>query len=284
MGSHYRKSKKIGKNLRINFSKSGVGFSIGNKWFRKTFTADGKIRNTYNLPGTGISHTQYESAHTSDVTEEALKTTNRLQNIIIIIILLLFVIIFAGSFISKQQVNIPSPPQHDSLPLRESYSLLEHFEPVLKFYDESTVFVNNNNVALVQVDYDNSYLTNGQILLVSDNPEVASFTIRASDKNHILFAIYGNNTGVANIHAVSIDGKYTSQPIQVIVDYSSNKTESLYYENIYLDSDSDSGVYVLNTATNKIHRPGCSYAPSSSSDNYDLVFNTSGYSFCQHCK
>ena len=48
----------------------------------------------------------YNLIDTEQVELETLKTTNRLQNIIITIILLLFGIIFAGSFISKQQVNI----------------------------------------------------------------------------------------------------------------------------------------------------------------------------------
>lgn len=55
MGLRFRKSKKLGP-FRINFSKSGIGYSVGGKGFRYTKTADGKRRKTYSIPGTGISY------------------------------------------------------------------------------------------------------------------------------------------------------------------------------------------------------------------------------------
>lgn len=54
MGFKFRKSKNFGP-IRINFSKSGIGYSIGNKFFRSTKTANGKRINTLTIPGTGIS-------------------------------------------------------------------------------------------------------------------------------------------------------------------------------------------------------------------------------------
>lgn len=57
MGFRFRKSKNFGP-FRINFSKSGVGYSIGGKWFRVTKKARGGYRTTASLPGTGISYTK----------------------------------------------------------------------------------------------------------------------------------------------------------------------------------------------------------------------------------
>lgn len=57
MGTRFRKSLNLGP-LRINFSQSGVGFSVGNKFGRITQKADGNIRTTTTLPGTGISHVE----------------------------------------------------------------------------------------------------------------------------------------------------------------------------------------------------------------------------------
>ena len=54
MGWRYRKSLNLGP-LRINFSKSGVGYSGGGKGCRVTKTAKGTVRRTVTLPG-GISH------------------------------------------------------------------------------------------------------------------------------------------------------------------------------------------------------------------------------------
>jgi hypothetical protein len=55
MGIRFRKSINIGP-LRINLSKSGVGFSIGNSLFRFTKTAKGNTRKTFTIPETGISY------------------------------------------------------------------------------------------------------------------------------------------------------------------------------------------------------------------------------------
>ena len=54
MGLIFKKSIKVGP-LKINFSKSGVGYSIGNKKVRHTRTATGKTYNTINL-GNGLSY------------------------------------------------------------------------------------------------------------------------------------------------------------------------------------------------------------------------------------
>ena len=56
MGIRFRKSINLGGGLRINISKSGVGYSWGGKGFRITKTAKGKTRRTYSVPGTGISY------------------------------------------------------------------------------------------------------------------------------------------------------------------------------------------------------------------------------------
>ncbi|AUN23736.1 hypothetical protein RSJ21_00075 (plasmid) [Clostridium botulinum] len=55
MGFRFRKSVKIGP-FRINFSKSGVGYSVGSKGYRVTKRADGRIQETYSVPGSGISY------------------------------------------------------------------------------------------------------------------------------------------------------------------------------------------------------------------------------------
>ena len=55
MGFRFRKSKSFGP-FRVNVSKSGVGWSFGNKWFRYTKKAGGGTRTTSTIPGTGISY------------------------------------------------------------------------------------------------------------------------------------------------------------------------------------------------------------------------------------
>ena len=55
MGFRFRKSVKMGP-FRINFSKSGVGWSVGGKGYRYTKTANGRTRTTISAPGTGMSY------------------------------------------------------------------------------------------------------------------------------------------------------------------------------------------------------------------------------------
>ncbi|MBC6463023.1 DUF4236 domain-containing protein [Actinomadura sp. HBU206391] len=54
MGFGFRKSLKFGP-FRINFSKTGVGHSVGGKGARYTKTADGRRQMTLRVPGTGLS-------------------------------------------------------------------------------------------------------------------------------------------------------------------------------------------------------------------------------------
>lgn len=55
MGFRFRKSINVGP-LRVNLSKSGVGYSIGKKGVRLTKTASGRRQATVSVPGTGISY------------------------------------------------------------------------------------------------------------------------------------------------------------------------------------------------------------------------------------
>lgn len=55
MGFRFRKSANFGP-LRVNFSKSGVGYSVGGKGFRVTKKATGGYRTTASVPGTGLSY------------------------------------------------------------------------------------------------------------------------------------------------------------------------------------------------------------------------------------
>lgn len=61
MGFRFRKSVKLFPGVRLNISKTGLGFSAGVPGARYTRRADGKNQTTYSIPGTGISHVTVES-------------------------------------------------------------------------------------------------------------------------------------------------------------------------------------------------------------------------------
>lgn len=60
----FRRSKKIGP-FRLTVSKSGLGISAGGGPLRISRGADGRIRRTIRLPGTGISDTKVICGHKS---------------------------------------------------------------------------------------------------------------------------------------------------------------------------------------------------------------------------
>lgn len=57
MGLRFRKSINFGP-VRVNLSKSGIGYSVGKKGMRVTRTASGRTQATVSVPGTGISYVQ----------------------------------------------------------------------------------------------------------------------------------------------------------------------------------------------------------------------------------
>ena len=55
MGLRFRKSINLGKGVKVNLSKNGIGYSVGTKGVRVSKTSKGTTRKTLTLPGTGLS-------------------------------------------------------------------------------------------------------------------------------------------------------------------------------------------------------------------------------------
>jgi hypothetical protein len=64
MGIRFHKSINMGP-LRINLSKSGIGYSVGTKGFRVTKKANGGTRTTIGIPGSGISYINDTTANST---------------------------------------------------------------------------------------------------------------------------------------------------------------------------------------------------------------------------
>lgn len=65
MGLSVRRSVRIGKNTRLNLSKSGIGISTGAKGVRISAGPRG-IRKSVGIPGTGVYYTKQSSWKASD--------------------------------------------------------------------------------------------------------------------------------------------------------------------------------------------------------------------------
>lgn len=119
MGIRYRKSFKLGP-LRINLSKSGVGYSVGNKFYRVTKKANGGMRTTATLPGTGISNVK---DYSKDQVEEAaqMARTRKKKKIPAIVsgaaalLVLISVVTGGGDDSSKDKDSTPSTRQEQTV-------------------------------------------------------------------------------------------------------------------------------------------------------------------------
>lgn len=74
MGLNFRKSVSLGKGLRLNLSKSGVGASWGIPGFRVSKTATGQTRTTVGIPGTGLSYTNTVGSKSKKTAKSKTKT------------------------------------------------------------------------------------------------------------------------------------------------------------------------------------------------------------------
>lgn len=61
MALRFRKSFKIGKGLRLNVSKRGVGMSVGKNGLRKSIHSTGSSTSSIGIPGTGLSYRKQSS-------------------------------------------------------------------------------------------------------------------------------------------------------------------------------------------------------------------------------
>lgn len=119
MGMRYRKSFKLGP-LRINLSKSGVGYSVGNKFYRVTKKANGGMRTTATLPGTGISDVK---DYSKDQVEEAaqMARTRKKKKVPAIVsgaaalLVLIGVVTGGGDDSSKDKDSTPSTRQEQTV-------------------------------------------------------------------------------------------------------------------------------------------------------------------------
>lgn len=57
MGLKFRKSIKIGKNVKVNLNSGSASVTIGGKGVHHTISTNGTSRTTVGIPGTGISYT-----------------------------------------------------------------------------------------------------------------------------------------------------------------------------------------------------------------------------------
>ena len=116
MGFRFRKSANIGP-LRVNFSKSGVGYSVGGKGFRVTKRADGKTQTTASVPGTGIAYTQVSGSGSAKSSGSSGKKKGPVASAVLIVLL---IVGMAGCMASGGDSDEPKTPEEPAAAVTES--------------------------------------------------------------------------------------------------------------------------------------------------------------------
>lgn len=263
MGFRFRKSINLGKNFRINISKKGIGYSYGIKGIRHSVSPDGKEKTTYSIPGTGIS---YSDTSQSVKSPKMPQGSSRMHTTILLLALLIAcgIPVLMQIISTYSQPTIPPPPNTT----KETNHL-----PEIVFSDSGTIFLSISETAHINLELRDAAVSPSDIVLINDNPASVSHEYSANNGNNILYTITAVSPGISNLHAQSIDGKITSDIVQIIVD--PPETAGI------------SGVrrYVLNTSSKIAHDPNCSYAPAPQSDHYSISdYLPSDYSACRHCQ
>ena len=90
MSFRLRKTFNLGNGIRFNLSKSGLGWSWGNHFFRRTYTSKNKTLTTLTIPNTGLSYISEKKAKNIRKQSIILKVLKLLFKFIFFIFILLF--------------------------------------------------------------------------------------------------------------------------------------------------------------------------------------------------
>lgn len=140
MGFRFRKSTKIGP-VRLNFSKKGVGWSVGGPGYRYTKKAGGGTRTTLSAPGTGISYVAECSGKVQNSSHAAksreFKNVGFGKKIILIMcILVITICIVAGLFGDKySKTELEQYTDLDIINMEHHPRVFASSKSVENFYD-----------------------------------------------------------------------------------------------------------------------------------------------------
>ena len=277
MGMRFRKSIKLGKHVRINLSKSGIGYSAGTKGYRVTKMANGRTRTTTSIPGSGISYVRESKTrsvsstpHTYDpgvVSVPANTSAPRLSTPAALAITAAIVILIFAIF---SWLDSPSARDTDSPPVTSVTRL--SFSPL------DPLTISQGDYIVISVTHDQP-IPMYSLSVVSDAPEIATAELVSVSDYHTKFAIIGEGVGTCYIRAEY--GNLFSAPLSVTV------TEPVTYTDPTAGDDiPPSPVYyfIVNKNTKVIHRASCSRAPAGGEYTTDYSYYAgNGYTHCSYC-
>lgn len=189
MGMRFRKSIRLGKNVRLNLSKSGIGYSVGTKGYRVTKMANGRTRTTSSIPGTGISFVNETGCSaksfnsSSPCVNEPSPSLSTPVVLFIVAIIILFIVFF------------PNTPSYSESHASEIYSVSN-----LSFSNSGPLTVSTGESIAVTVSFDGT-IDISEISIISDNPDLVHFSLVSSGNFCADYMVYGDAAGSCCIWA-----------------------------------------------------------------------------------
>lgn len=278
MGMRFRKSIRLGKHVRLNLSKSGIGYSVGTKGYRVTKMANGRTRTTASIPGTGISHVSETSSrstsatpHTYDPSPAAAAPVRGAPSSVaarfIVAMLVLAASVVISLLIIFLFVFFSTPaPSTGPFPSRLSFAPL----------DPITVAAGESVTIKVTVD---APIETRDIVLTADESDIVHFSFVSAHKYHAEFKVHGDAPGSCCIVAQYDDIVSPLLAVTVTAPYSAESTQEsdeLPHSPVFY--------FIVNPNTKIIHRASCSRAPASGTHTTEYAdYINNGYKHCSYC-
>ena len=77
MGLRFRKSVTLCKGVKLNFGKTGMSVTLGQKGYHKTIHQNGNVTTSVGIPGTGIYWTDTKKRHADNTTSNNKRSSSR---------------------------------------------------------------------------------------------------------------------------------------------------------------------------------------------------------------
>lgn len=297
VGTRFRKSIKLGKHVRINLSKSGIGYSVGTKGYRVTKMANGRTRTTMSIPGTGISHVSETSSrsksadsHTYDPAPSASAPVRGAPSTVaarFVVGMLVFaasigvcILVFMAVTFFSVFGDSDSPDDPVTTSAAPVTTPVYSAPTVLTMDPSSPIIIPVGEISYFTVFWDNSPDPSVLKIVVDADAPVQLELIRRHD-DRADYKVWSDTAGVYKIRAEY--GDCASD--WLIVDTSGTSiTEDPLADLpiVYLNT------YILNTDTKIIHSYYCSFTPDASSPHRKTTTDyygslDIGYTPCKRC-
>lgn len=279
MGMRFRRSIKLGKHVRINLSKSGIGYSVGTKGYRVSKMANGRTRTTVSIPGTGISHVSEtkskslpaRSSASSASLSSDVPMSSSAPPLFVRVLAGVFIIVIVFLFCMFGHSLVDSDLEYNYSGNNPSISIVPMDDISLSVGDTYTLFFTHGGFVqdLSSVSFH------------SDNPDLYSLKLASHTDitAKIIITALKEGSGYFFVSCIGIE----SNSIRITIS-TAETAETRLEQNDTAPVPQSVYTFILNKSSKIIHRFGCSHAPEAGTPTtlfYEWI--DEGYKKCSFC-